>query len=70
MKGEEIDRARKARCVLEPENLHTWLWPKIAQAKSNGQFEILVESAEWLKPEPYAAYPNQDCTEKGLVSRT
>jgi urea transport system substrate-binding protein len=29
----------------------------------------VVESKEWLKPEPYAAYPNQSCTEKGLVEK-
>jgi urea transport system substrate-binding protein len=54
---------------LDGENLHTWLWPKIAQAKSNGQFEIIVESKEWLRPDPYAAYPNQVCTGKGLVEK-
>jgi len=58
--------APQGRVRIEPENLHTWLWPKIARAKSDGQFEILVESKEWLKPVPYAAYPGQVCTQKGL----
>src|ERR1700748_1546207 len=68
VKGVELV-APQGRVRLEPENLHTWLWPKIAQAKSNGQFEIIVQSKEWLKPDPYAAYPNQVCTEKGLVEK-
>lgn len=68
VKGVEMI-APQGKVRLEPENLHTWLWPKIAQAKSNGQFEIIVQSKEWLKPDPYAAYPNQVCTEKGLVEK-
>lgn len=65
IKGEEMV-APQGRIHLEKENLHTWLWPKIAVAKSDGQFEVLKDSAEWLAPEPYAAYPNQKCTEAGL----
>ena len=65
VKGEEMI-APQGKVRIEPENLHTWLWPKIGQCKSDGQFEILQQSAEWLKPEPYKAYPNQLCTAEGL----
>jgi urea transport system substrate-binding protein len=58
--------APQGRVLLERENLHTWLWPKIAMAKSDGQFEVLQESPEWIKPLPYAAYPDQLCAEDGL----
>jgi urea transport system substrate-binding protein len=58
--------APQGRVRIERENLHTWLWPKIARAKADGQFEVLVESKEWQKPVPYAAYPGQVCTEHGL----
>ena len=68
VKGVELI-APQGKVRLDGENLHTWLWPKIAQAKSNGQFEIIVEAKEWLRPDPYAAYPNQVCTEKGLVEK-
>lgn len=66
VKGEEV-QAPQGLVRVEPENLHTWLWPKIAQAQSNGQFEVLVEAKEWIAPDPYAAYPGQVCTEAGLV---
>ncbi len=69
VKGAEMV-APQGKVRLEAENLHTWLWPKIAQCKADGQFEILVESKEWLKPVPYAAYPGQVCTEKGLVEKS
>ena len=65
VKGQEY-QAPQGKIRLEKENLHTWLWPKIAVAKSDGQFEILKDSAEWKAPDPYAAYPNQKCTETGL----
>lgn len=65
IKGQELI-APQGKIRLEKENLHTWLWPKIAVAKSDGQFEILKDSAEWKAPDPYAAYPNQKCTEAGL----
>lgn len=65
VKGEEMI-APQGKVRLEGENLHTWLWPKIAVAKSDGQFEVLKDSAEWKKPVPYAAYPDQTCTESGL----
>jgi urea transport system substrate-binding protein len=68
VKGVELI-APQGKVRLDGENLHTWLWPKIAQAKSNGQFEIIVQAKDWLRPDPYAAYPNQVCTEKGLVEK-
>jgi len=58
--------APQGKVRIERENLHTWLWPKIGQCKADGQFEILKQSADWLKPEPYKAYPNMICNEKGL----
>jgi urea transport system substrate-binding protein len=65
IKGVELV-APQGKVRLDRENLHTWLWPKIAVAKTDGQFEVLKDSAEWKAPDPYAAYPNQKCTEAGL----
>jgi len=65
VKGESLI-APQGKVQIEKENLHTWLWPKIAQAKSDGQFEVLVDSKEWIAPVPYAAYPGQVCAEQGL----
>ncbi|QCI68234.1 transporter substrate-binding domain-containing protein [Phreatobacter stygius] len=66
VKGAEMI-APQGKVRIAPENLHTSLWPKIAQAKSNGQFEVLVDAAQWVPPVPYAAYPGQVCTERGLT---
>jgi len=58
--------APQGKVHIERKNLHTWLWPKIGQAQPDGQFKILKQSATWLEPVPYKAYPNQVCTEAGL----
>jgi urea transport system substrate-binding protein len=65
IKGEEMI-APQGKVRIEPENLHSYLWPKIGQSQSDGQFKMLKTTSEWLKPVPYKAYPNQVCTEAGL----
>lgn len=59
-------KAPQGEILVDP-NLHTHLWPKIARWKSDGQAEILVQSAERIAPEPYWAYPGETCTGEGLV---
>ncbi len=66
VKGVELT-APQGKVRLDGATLHTYLWPKIGQCKSDGQFEIIKQSSEWLAPVPYKAYPNQTCTEQGLV---
>lgn len=65
VKGVELT-APQGPVRLDPATLHTYLWPKIGVCKSDGQFEILRQSNEWLEPVPYKAYENQVCTEQGL----
>lgn len=65
VKGEGMV-APQGKVQIEAENLHTWLWPKIGQCQADGQFKILKQSSDWLKPLPYKAYPGQLCTENGL----
>ena len=55
---------------IEPENLHTWLTPRIAQWLPSGQGKIIDEYKAPVKPLPYVAYGETDdnlfCTSKGL----
>jgi urea transport system substrate-binding protein len=64
-KGQEI-MAPQGKIKVDPDNMHCYLWPKIGICKSNGQYDILKKTDTWLKPVPYAAYPEQTCTESGL----
>lgn len=53
--------------VLIDENLHTHLWPKVAQWQADGQAKVILEASERVAPKPYAAYDGQNCTGSGLV---
>ena len=68
-KGQEVD-APEGRVRIEPENLHTWLTPRIGLWRADGQAEIVDAYPEPLRPLPYSAYgetnDNLFCKEGGL----
>ncbi|MBX5455116.1 MAG: transporter substrate-binding domain-containing protein [Acidobacteriia bacterium] len=66
--GQEF-KAPEGLVKIDPQNSHTYLWPKIGQAQSNGQFKIIEQSKEWVEPDPYWAYPGQVCTPNGMVEK-
>lgn len=41
--------------LLDPENNHTWLTPRIGRARRDGGFDILWEAKSAIKPDPYLA---------------
>ena len=55
---------------IEPQNLHTWLTPRIAQWQPDGQGKIVDAYKAPVMPLPYVAYGETDnapfCTGKGL----
>ncbi|WP_260291864.1 transporter substrate-binding domain-containing protein [Sedimenticola hydrogenitrophicus] len=65
VQGEEL-MAPQGLVGIDGENLHTNLWPKIAVCQSNGQFKVIKQSAERVRPLPYWAYQGQSCTASGL----
>lgn len=58
--------APQGEVLIDP-NLHTHLWPKIAQWQSDGQARVVLQSDERVEPLPYWAYEGQRCTGEGLV---
>jgi urea transport system substrate-binding protein len=66
--GQEF-KAPEGLVKVDGENSHTYLWPKIGEAQTSGQFKIIQQSSEWVKPDPYWAYPGQVCTPDGMVER-
>ncbi|MBU1176664.1 MAG: transporter substrate-binding domain-containing protein [Alphaproteobacteria bacterium] len=69
VKGQEFD-APNGHVTIAPENLHTWLTPRIAQWGADGQGTIIDEYPEPIFPLPYVAYgetqDNLFCAEAGL----
>ncbi|MYZ49431.1 ABC transporter substrate-binding protein [Propylenella binzhouense] len=69
VKGQEYD-APNGHVKVAPENLHTYLTPRIAQWGADGQGTIVDAYPEPVFPLPYVAYgetkENLFCTEKGL----
>jgi urea transport system substrate-binding protein len=66
----QVFEAPNGKVTIEPENLHTYLTPRIAQWGADGQGTIIDEYAEPVKPLPYVAYgetaENLFCTGSGL----
>ncbi len=58
---------------IDEKNHHTWLWPKIGRANEEGQFDIIWERDDWVRPDPWVdlLYPNKDCdfTNPGVLER-
>ena len=63
--GQEF-KAPQGLVKIDPENSHTYLWPKIGEAQSNGQFKIIEQVKQWVEPKPYWAYEGQVCTPTGM----
>ena len=69
VKGQEYD-APNGHVKIDPENLHTYLTPRIAQWQADGQGKIVDDYGEPIRPLPYVAYGETEddlfCKEKGL----
>jgi len=69
IKGQQMD-APNGHVTIDPDNLHTYLTPRIAQWQSDGQGKIVDAYKEPIVPLPYVAYgetpTNLFCTAKGL----
>jgi urea transport system substrate-binding protein len=67
--GQEFD-APNGHVKIEPENLHTYLTPRIAEWQADGQGKIIDDYGAPIKPLPYVAYGETDdnlfCTVDGL----
>jgi hypothetical protein len=58
--------APQGEIVVDPDNNHTYLWPRIGRVGASGLFEVVEEAAAPVKPDPYLvnygasrAWPNE-----------
>lgn len=69
VKGQQFD-APNGHVTIDPENLHTYLTPRIAEWQADGQGKIIDDYGAPVRPLPYVAYgeteDNLFCLEGGL----
>jgi branched-chain amino acid transport system substrate-binding protein len=52
--------APQGRVRVDPENNHTYLWPRIARLDQRGQFQIVWNPGVRVKPDPYCVVQRLD----------
>ena len=63
----EADVSPEGLIWIDDQNFNTWLKPKIGQCQADGNFKIVKEAPENVRPDPYSIYPNLGvCTPTGL----
>lgn len=50
--GSEVS-APQGRVRVDEDNHHTYLRPRVGRVNASGQFDILEEAADWVRPDPY-----------------
>ena len=70
--GQEF-QAPQGKVKIDEKNHHTWLWARIGRANEQGQFDVVLKSENWIRPDPWVdlLYPNKDCdfTYKSVIER-
>jgi branched-chain amino acid transport system substrate-binding protein len=51
--GKSVFEAPQGPIHLDPDNAHTYLWPRIGRLEANGQFTIIEQNSRAVKPDPY-----------------
>ncbi|WP_454643756.1 transporter substrate-binding domain-containing protein [Bradyrhizobium liaoningense] len=52
--------APQGRVRIDPENNHTWLWPRIARIDRQGRFQVVWNPGVRIKPDPYGVVQSLD----------
>lgn len=59
LRDSEFD-APQGRVRIDPENNHSYLWPRIARVDRNGRFQTVWDPGVRVKPDPYRIVQNLD----------
>jgi branched-chain amino acid transport system substrate-binding protein len=59
LRDSEFD-APQGRIRIDPENNHTYLWPRIARLDKSGRFQTLWNPGVRIKPDPYCVVQSLD----------
>ena len=53
---------------IDPENRHTWLWPRIGRSRSDGSFDVVHAACRLVRPDPYLVWEPLDMTDGAPVA--
>ncbi|WP_258869539.1 transporter substrate-binding domain-containing protein [Paracoccus thiocyanatus] len=53
---------------VDPENRHTWLWPRIGRSRPDGSFDVVQAAARLVRPDPYLVWEPLDMDGAGPVA--
>ena len=59
LRDSEFD-APQGRVRIDPENNHTYLWPRIARLDRHGRFQTIWNPGVRVKPDPYCVVQSLD----------
>jgi len=59
LRDSEFD-APQGRVRIDPENNHTYLWPRIARLDKSGRFQTVWNPGVRIKPDPYCVVQSLD----------
>lgn len=59
VRGQEFD-APQGRVRVDPQNNHTWLWPRVARVDAARRFQTVWDPGVRVKPDPYCVVQSLD----------
>ena len=57
--GSEYE-APQGRIRIDPDNNHTYLWPRVGRVNAQGKFDIIGQTFSSVKPDPYLVFPHHN----------
>jgi len=57
--GSEFE-APQGRIRIDPDNNHTYLWPRVGRVNEEGNFDIIGQTISSVKPDPYLVAPHHN----------
>jgi branched-chain amino acid transport system substrate-binding protein len=61
--------APQGEIMVDPENLHCWMRPRIGLSKTDGTFELVYESPRAVRPDPYLTWDSETKTSNSAELR-
>lgn len=64
--GRDFD-APQGAVRVDPENNHTYIWPRVARIEASGRFKVVLDATRPVKPDPYFVSSNTSSWDTGVT---